>query len=64
MKTRLALPGGGYFDLPMPNDTYVSPPSRSLAAATPSSDGSVLVPVLIGGALGALLTWGAIKLFR
>lgn len=59
---RLFLPGGGAFDLPMPAGAriYVKPAPvvTSGAEACPS----VLVPVLVGAALGGALTWLLVKL--
>ena len=62
---RLVLPGGGYFDIPMPKGgRFVQGPLRGLSGtslgATKSVGGKIAV-IGIGAALGAFLTWVLIE---
>jgi hypothetical protein len=60
----LHLPGGGTFDLPLPESgARVSGPAPPVLAS-PSWPSDLLLPILGGAALGGLLTWVLLRLSR
>jgi hypothetical protein len=60
--TRLFLPDGGSFDLPLPGTGGKLTETRG--AVLPSEQCSALVPVLLGALLGGIVTWVFVKLVR
>lgn len=61
--TRMILPGGGSFELPMPN-TIKAMEGDGVSMLSSDSCPSVVLPVLVGLALGGLLTWAILAARR
>ena len=59
---RLVLPGGGYFDIPMPKGgRFVQGPLHGTSLGATKSVGGKIAVIGIGAALGAFLTWVLIE---
>jgi hypothetical protein len=62
--TRLVLPDGGSFDLPLPGSSAKLVERGGGVLTSPAECPSALVPVLIGAVLGAGLTWLVVRASR
>lgn len=58
--TRMYLPGGGSFELPMPN-TLRTMEGAGVGMLSSGSCHSVFLPVLAGITLGGILTWALLS---